>query len=128
MLNLGKFDKLLATSPTSIEDYKNYKLTKKEITEIAFEIKVEKNLVSRCLDMLRYIATFNNKEFLKEFKNDVKTYLFNINKADYEPDYIFKNRNGPYIWFHDDEEEFDLDAAKKEIILLQNDQSSNLLI
>jgi hypothetical protein len=130
-LQSSKLDKLiknLEQSSKDVTEFKKLKLNREELTELSRLMKVDKNLIRRCVDIFRYINTKNSNEILREFKNDMKSQIYKINRADYEIDYLLNKKKGLIISFHD-EEEFDVEEVLKELkaAFYQNEQTSNIL-
>ncbi len=125
---LDKLIKNLEQSSKDVTEFKKLKLNREELTELSRLMKVDKNLIRRCVDIFRYINTKNSNEILREFKNDMKSQIYKINRADYEIDYLLNKKKGLIISFHD-EEEFDVEEVLKELkaAFYQNEQTSNIL-
>jgi len=129
-LQSSKLDKLienLELSSKDVNEFKKLKLNRTQLRDLAMLMKVDKNLIRRCVDIFRYVNTKNSSEILKEYKNDMKAQIYKINRADYEIDYLLKNKKGLYISFHD-EEDFEIDEIFNELkaSFYQNEQTSIL--
>ena len=103
------------------------KLNREQLRDLAKLMKVDKNLIRRCVDIFRYVNTKNSSEIMKEYKNDMKAHIYKINRADYEIEYLLKNKKGLYISFHD-EEDFEIEEIFNDLkaSFYQNEQTSKL--
>lgn len=131
ILQTKKLDNLINNAEEKLKDlneFKKFKLNRDEVREIANLMKVDKNLIRRCMDILRYINTKTSKENSNEFKNEMKSQIYKLNRADYEIDYLLYKKKGFYISFHD-EQDFDLESELHELKanMYQNEQTSKIL-
>ena len=108
--------------------FKKLKLNREELTDVAKLMKVDRNLIRRCVDIFRYIQAKNSKDLSREFKNEMISQIYKINRADYEIDHLLNKKKGIYISFHD-EEDFDLEAVLDELktTFYQNELTSKYI-
>jgi histone acetyltransferase 1 len=89
----------------SIDIYNKFTMSKEQVTEVSKELKLQKNLIQRAFDIVKYTLCSNKikEEFVKYKKNELKQSI----KSEYDLDLMFVNKKrGPFIYFHD-EENFD---------------------
>ena len=131
ILRCGKFDALIKSlneSKVDVCGFKKLKLNREELTDVSKLMKVDRNLIRRCVDIFRYIQTKFSKDLSREFKNDMISHIYKLNRADYEIDYLLDKKKGFFISFHD-EEDFDLDAVLDELktTFYQNELTSKFI-
>lgn len=111
MVSLGKIDNLLKRNlPSgkneidSKETFDMFTLSNESIKEIAKDFKLQKNLIKRAFEIIKFVLCSNN--ILELFASQKKTELKEASKSEFDIDAMFANRKGPFIYF-DDEPEFD---------------------
>ena len=109
ILSYGFFKDFLNLLPINhLEEYRQIKLNKEQVLNISNSLKIPKNLVYRCLEILKYIImTKNTSCFYNAFRKEIKMRLYRNHRADMDPNYFLKSskRKGPFIFFHDGKED-----------------------
>ena len=84
----------------SKEMYEVFSLTKEEMKKIAKDFKLQKNLIQRAFEILKF-ALCGNK-MMEVFSIDKKKDLKEMSKSEYDINAMFNNRKGPFIYFSDE--------------------------
>ena len=97
ILNLIK-DKTIETKDV----FDKFSLSKEAINKIVKHLKLQENLISRSIEIIKYGLVCNSKEMLKLFEEDKKksmNKMFEENSIEYAK---LKRIRGPFIFFGDD--------------------------
>ena len=83
------------------EIYDKFTFSKEKIKEIAKSLKLQKNLIERAFEIIKFSLCSN--DLLPIFEKEKRESLKNLLKNEYQVDSLFKDKKfGPFIFFFDD--------------------------
>ena len=97
ILNLVK-DKTIETK----EVFDKFFLSQEDIKKITKQLKLQENLISRAIEIIKYGLVCNSKEMLKLFEEEKKKNMTKMFEENSIENAKLKRVRGPYIFFGDD--------------------------
>ena len=83
------------------EIYDKFTFSKVKLIEIAKSLKLQKNLIERALEIIKFSLCSHN--LLPVFEKEKRESLKNLLRNEYQVDSLFKDKKyGPFIFFFDD--------------------------
>ena len=86
----------------SKEVFDKFKLEKEEIKNISKKVKLQENLISRAVEIIKYGLVINSKELLKLFEKEKKDNMTKMFEENSIENAKMKRVRGPFLFFHND--------------------------
>ena len=109
------------------DTYDKFNLEKKNIDEICKKIKLQENLITRAFEIIKYGLVANSKDTLALFEKDKKDSMVKM-LSDSSFENINKKRyRGPFIFFHDEDFNYDYKKGLEEASALPSEKRMEML-
>ncbi len=86
----------------SKEVFDKFKLEKEDIKNISKKVKLQENLISRAVEIIKYGLVINSKELLKLFEKEKKDNMTKMFEENSIENAKMKRVRGPFLFFHND--------------------------
>ena len=86
----------------SKEVFGKFKLEKEDIKNISKKVKLQENLISRAVEIIKYGLVINSKELLKLFEKEKKDNMTKMFEENSIENAKMKRVRGPFLFFHND--------------------------
>ena len=86
----------------SKEVFVKFKLEKEDIKNISKKVKLQENLISRAVEIIKYGLVINSKELLKLFEKEKKDNMTKMFEENSIENAKMKRVRGPFLFFHND--------------------------
>ena len=86
----------------SKEVFDKFKLEKEDIKNISKKVKLQENLISRAVEIIKYGLVINSKELLKLFEKEKKDNMTKMFEENSIENAKMKRVRGPILFFHND--------------------------
>ena len=86
----------------SKEVFDKFKLEKEDIKNISKKVKLQENLISRAVEIIKYGLVINSKELLKLFEKEKKDNMTKMFEENSIENAKTKRVRGPFLFFHND--------------------------
>ena len=86
----------------SKEIFYKFKLEKEDIKNISKKVKLQENLISRAVEIIKYGLVINSKELLKLFEKEKKDNMTKMFEENSIENAKMKRVRGPFLFFHND--------------------------
>ena len=86
----------------SKEIFDKFKLEKEDIKNISKKVKLQENLISRAVEIIKYGLVINSKELLKLFEKEKKDNMTKMFEENSIENAKMKRVRGPFLFFHND--------------------------
>ena len=86
----------------SKEVFDKLKLEKEDIKNISKKVKLQENLISRAVEIIKYGLVINSKELLKLFEKEKKDNMTKMFEENSIENAKMKRVRGPFLFFHND--------------------------
>ena len=86
----------------SKEVFDKFKLQKEDIKNISKKVKLQENLISRAVEIIKYGLVINSKELLKLFEKEKKDNMTKMFEENSIENAKMKRVRGPFLFFHND--------------------------
>ena len=86
----------------SKEIFTQFNLNKEEIEKITKQLKLQQNLISRAIEVIKYGLVYNSKEMLKLFEEEKKKNMTDMFEENSIENAKKKRKRGPFIFFGND--------------------------